>query len=322
MKNANSNSELPNPQPRQPSATSVEKRRKTPSTKTEQLPSPDILSRANFELVVRRIADDIAFGTDDSLFVGSGLEYAQSRPYEPGDPVRQIDWKLSARMPVAYVKQHETLKRVAIYLLVDTSSSMSVSSTPLSKHGLAVWVAAAIGLVGVRRLSPVSILSAGERDARARCDRSPSLSPDDLWRDLEPLRSHDVNEGTELGQRLNSLSARLKRRSLLFVFSDLHDPEALTELRQLGHQHDVVVVHLEDPAETGELRAGFFRGVEAESGQSFLASGRQRWRDGCTIARDLAGADVSYLKLVTNRPLLAPLREFLLTRATRLRGQR
>lgn len=295
---------------------------KTDADSPGSLPRPDILSRANFELVVRRIADDIAFGTDDSLFVGSGLEYAQSRPYEPGDPVRQIDWKLSARMPVAYVKQHETLKRVAMYLFVDTSASMSVSSTPLSKHNLAVWAAAAIGLVGVRRLSPVSLRSAGSRHESPNSDRSPSLSPEDLWRDLEPLRAHDVNENTELGDRLNALSAQLKRRSMLFVFSDLHDPDALSVLRQLGHQHDVVVLHLQDPAETGDLRAGFFHGTEAESGRSFLGSGKARWRDSCTIARDLAGADVSYLPLVTNQPILAPLRQFLLTRATRQRGQR
>ena len=75
------------------------------------------LLRNNFELLLRRVADDIGFGTDESIFVGSGLEYAQSRPYEPGDSVRQIDWKVTARMPVAYVKQHETLKRMSMYLL-------------------------------------------------------------------------------------------------------------------------------------------------------------------------------------------------------------
>ncbi|SRR6056297_87790 len=289
---------------------------------TETLPVPGILSRANFELVVRRIADDIAFGTDDSLFVGSGLEYAQSRPYEPGDPVRQIDWKVSARMPVAYIKQHETLKRIAMYLIVDTSASMSVASTRLRKHDLAIWAAAAIGLVGLRRLSPVSVLSAGTRHAPSHSDRTPSLSPDDLWRDLAPLRAHSGNEETELGDRLTALSARLSRRSLLVVLSDLHDPHALAVLRQLGHQHDVVMLHLQDPAETGELQAGYFRGSEAESGRAFLAHNRQRWRDECTLARDLAGADVSYLKLRTDRPVLSPLREFLLTRALQMRGQR
>lgn len=288
----------------------------------EQLPRPGILSRANFELVVRRIADDIAFGTDDSMFVGSGLEYAQSRPYEPGDSVRQIDWKLTARMPVAYVKQHETLKRIAMYLIVDTSASMSVSSQSISKHDMAIWAAAAIGLVGLRRLSPVSILSAGGRHASASSDRTPSLSPDDLWRDLEPLRKHDIDERTHLGERLTALTTRLVRRSLLVILSDLHDPDAMSALKRLGHQHDVVVIHVQDPAEIGDLRAGYFRGAEAESGRTFLGNGSQRWNDGCTIQQDLASADVSYLKLLTDCSPLSPLRQFLLTRAMRMRGQR
>lgn len=292
---------------------------KTDTQPTRSLPRPDILSRANFELLVRRIADDIAFGTDDSLFVGSGLEYAQSRPYEPGDSVRQIDWKLSARMPVAYVKQHETLKRVAMHFIVDTSASMSVSSTELSKHDLAVWAAAAIGLVGVRRLSPVSIKSGGTRHAQLNSDRAPSLSADDLWRDLEPLRAHDIDEGTELSDRLTAMSTQLTRRSMLFILSDLHDPDAISVLRQLGHQHDVVVLHLQDPAEVGPLRAGYFRGAEAESGRSFLGGGKTKRKAPSTLARDFAGADVSYLKLTTNQSILSPLRQFLLTRQ---RGQR
>ena len=48
-----------------------------------ELGPPDELSHGDFELVVRRLADDLAFGTDASRFVGSGLEYAQSRPYAP-----------------------------------------------------------------------------------------------------------------------------------------------------------------------------------------------------------------------------------------------
>ena len=47
---------------------------------------------------LRRLADDLAFGTDLSLFVGSGLEYAQSRPYAPGDPIKMMDWRLTARV--------------------------------------------------------------------------------------------------------------------------------------------------------------------------------------------------------------------------------
>lgn len=293
-----------------------------PSTQHHSLPAPETLSRNNFELLLRRIADDIAFGTDESLFVGSGLEYAQSRPYEPGDPVRQIDWKVSARMPVAYVKQHETLKRLAMYLLVDTSASMQVSSTDVSKHSLAVWIAGALGLVALRRLSPVSISSGGSRHHSLREESLPSLSPDDLWRNLEPMRTIDLDETTELTQRLDSLALKVRDRSVIVVLSDLFDSEVVTGLRKLGPRHDVIVFHLTDPAEEGNLQAGYFFGQESETGSQFLVRNKDRWSHHQDLERQLAGADVSYLRLCTDQPPVMPLRNFLLTRLAMMRGQR
>jgi len=269
------------------------------------------MSHADFEMVVRQLADDLAFGTDPSLFVGTGLEYAQSRPYEPGDPVKQIDWKVTARIGHAYLKQFETLKRMTLYLVVDTSASMSVSSTGLSKHELAVWIASAIGLVGLRRLSPVGIVGAGERRTRL----VPSLAAGDLWRALEPLRAHGTREKTLLGERLDALDPQLARRGVIIVVSDLHDPDAVQSLKRIGHRHDVIVLHLEDPAERGGLRAGFFRGGEAETGRTFVAGGRARWRRHRDVERKLAGAGVSYLHLSTDRPFLPSLRQFLANRA-------
>lgn len=275
---------------------------------------PDELSHADFELIVRRLADDLAFGTDASLFVGGGLEYAQSRPYEPGDPVRQLDWRISAKTGRAYVKQYETLKRIAMYLVIDTSSSMSVSSTRLTKHDLAIWIAAAVGLVGLRRLSPVGVVGAGERETRL----VPSLARGDLWQALEPLRSLAYAETTTLGERIRSLEPRVSRSSLMVVISDLHDPDSIPALRHASQRHDVIVLHLEDPAERGRLRAGFVRGVEAETGTTFLAAGRTRWRDDCQISRELARAGVSYLHLRTDMPFVPLLRHFLGSRgATR-----
>jgi uncharacterized protein (DUF58 family) len=268
-------------------------------------------------LVVRRLADDLAFGTDASLFTGSGLEYAQSRPYEPGDPVRQLDWRISAKVGRAYVKQYETLKRIAMYLIIDTSSSMTVSSTRLTKHDLAIWIGAAMGLVGLRRLSPVGVVGAGERETRL----VPSLARGDLWRSIEPLRQHAVAETTALGERIRSLEPRVNRSSLMVVISDLHDPEAIGAIRHAAQRHDVIVLHVEDPAEHGRLRAGFVRGIEAETGAVFLAGGRTRWLDERDISREMARAGVSYLHLRTDMPFVPMLRHFLASRGALGRGQ-
>src|SRR5688572_2593384 len=154
-------------------------------TAAPKLGPPDELAHGDFEMVVRRLADDLAFGTDLSLFVGSGLEYAQSRPYAPGDAIKMMDWRITARTGKPFVKEYETLKRTCIYLVLDTSASMAVSSTDLTKHDMGVWIAAAVGLVGQRRLSPVAVVGGGERETQLL----PSLLRSDLWQALEPMRT-------------------------------------------------------------------------------------------------------------------------------------
>lgn len=296
---------------------STNQSRGTSGSGDHQLRPPDELAHMDFEMVVLRLADDLAFGTDTSLFVGSGLEYAQSRPYEPGDPVRQMDWRISARLGKAYIKQYETLKRIAMYILIDTSSSMSVSSTRLTKHDMAIWIGSALGIVGQKRMSPVGIVGAGERETRLEL----SLARGDLWRAIEPLRMHAVGEKTSVGERLRSLEPRMNRSSLVIVISDLHDPEAASALRHAAQRHDVIALHLEDPAERGHLRAGFVRGIEAETGTTFTAGGRTRWREETEISRDLAGAGIGYLHLATDCAFVPVLRHFLASRGGHTRGR-
>jgi hypothetical protein len=162
------------------------------------LPAPESLARGDFDIVIRRLADDLAFGSDTSRLVGSGLEYASSRPYIPGDSERLLNWRLTARTGRAFVREYEALKRTSAYLVVDTSASMAVSSAARTKHDLAVWIASALGLVAQRRMSPVAVVGAGERSVPLAA----SLSRNDLWNALEPLRAHDFAEGTSLGERL------------------------------------------------------------------------------------------------------------------------
>mgnify|MGYP000959255252 CR=1 FL=1 len=278
---------------------------------------PDELARGDFEMVVRRLADDLAFGADNSLFVGGGLEYAGSRPYQPGDPVRMLNWRLTARTGIPFVKEYEALKRTNCYIVVDTSASMAVSSQPLSKHDLAVWIAAAVGLIGQRRMSPVAIVGAGRRETRIE----PSLSRGDLWRAMEPLRTGDLGEPTMLGERLRRLVARVDRSSVFVVVSDLHDPEAVPALKHAAQGHDCMTLHLQDPAETGRLGAGFFRGQESETGVAFTGHSGTRWSAADSIKRELIRCGVDYLRLRTDFSIIPALRHFLASRGGLMRGR-
>jgi uncharacterized protein (DUF58 family) len=274
---------------------------------TTILRPPDELARGDFEMVVRRLADDLAFGMDLSRFIGSGLEYAQSRPYSPGDPIKMMDWKITARLGKPFVKEYDTPKRTNVFIIVDTSASMGISSAMITKHDLAVWIASAIGLIAQRRMSPVGVIGGGERETRL----NPSLNRGDLWQALDPLRASNLSEGTRLSDRLADLDLRAKRSSVFIVISDLHDPDAIPAIRHASQKHDCVAIHLMDPAERGRLRAGFFRGQEAESGRSFVAHSNSAWGREGEVAADFARCGTSYLRLQTDQPFIAPLRHFL-----------
>ena len=274
---------------------------------TTILRPPDELARGDFEMVVRRLADDLAFGMDLSRFIGSGLEYAQSRPYSPGDPIKMMDWKITARLGKPFVKEYDTPKRTNVFIIVDTSASMGISSAMITKHDLAVWIASAIGLIAQRRMSPVGVIGGGERETRL----NPSLNRADLWQSLDPLRASNLSEGTRLSDRLADLDLRAKRSSVFIVISDLHDPDAIPAIRHASQKHDCVAIHLMDPAERGRLRAGFFRGQEAESGRLFVAHSNSAWGREGEVAADFARCGTSYLRLQTDQPFIAPLRHFL-----------
>lgn len=274
---------------------------------TALLPPPDELASGDFEMVVRRLADDLAFGVDHSRFVGSGIEYAQSRPYEQGDPIKSMDWRITARLSKPYVKEYDTPKRTGVYILIDTSGSMGIASTPLTKHDLAIWVGSALGLIAQRRMSPVGIVGAGERQTQL----NPSLNRSELWRALDPLRTSGRTEQTRIAERLRDLEHRARRSSVIVVISDLHDPDALPAIRHAAQKHDCMAIHLVDPAERGGLKAGFYRGSEAETGRTFVAHGGSAWESQGRVSAELAQCGVSYLRLQTDLPFIGPLRHFL-----------
>jgi uncharacterized protein (DUF58 family) len=284
--------------------------------RTVEIPHDPVDAR-QFELAVKHLADSLAFGPDDSIYHGSGLEYAQSRIYLPGDSVKLIDWRVSARTGKYYIKEYQEPRQIPLYVLLDTSASMCVSSLRLSKYAWAVRIAAGVAMAVQSRLTPVGLIACGERRLRI----SPSLARNEVMQWAHRLRKHGYLEGTLLGRRIRELLPMLKRRSSLLVLSDLHDPDAISALRLAVQEHQCVVLHLRDPAEMGVRGAGLFRAREAESGRSFFASGLQRWLADRDVKTQLTRHGVDYLLLETNRPILAPLRAFLKARGRTTSGR-
>lgn len=274
------------------------------------------LDARQFELAVKRLADSLSYGSDRSPFVGSGIEYAQSRPYQPGDSVRSIDWRLTARTGKHFVKEYESPKQTPVLLLVDTSASMTVSSVKRTKYELAVQLAGGLALASLDRVSPVGVLGVGGRPLRV----APSLSREQVYQWLHLLRRYRTDEPTTLGRRMAELSASLHEHALVIVLSDLHDPSAVPAISQLAERHDVVVIQLQDPAEVGLRGVGILRAREAETGRLVVGPARGVCVDGEEAARSLKRRGVDHVVLRTDGPFVHLLRHFLDARGSIRRG--
>lgn len=273
---------------------------------TTSLPHDPVDAR-QFEITVKMLANSLNFGQEESVFHGGGLEYVQSRPYVAGDPVKFIDWIVSARVGKLFVKEYQEPKQMPLYLLVDTSASMCVSSQPLSKYAWAVRIATGIALAAQARMTPVGLLGCGARELHVR----PSLSRNLVMEWSHRLRKHDFQEQTSLAQRAREVAPWLRRRTTVAVLSDLHDPGAFAALQVIGQRHDCLVLHLQDPAELQLKGAGLFRGSEAETGRAFVGHGRNRWIDCSAWKSELTRCGIDYLHLRTDEPILGRLRHFL-----------
>ena len=234
------------------------------------LPVPEALAAEQFAMVLRRMADDLTYGIDPSRFFGAGTDYAQSRLYQRGDAVRSIDWRVTARSGKVHVKDFDSTKRSGVVLVVDTSASMAVSSEPLSKHDVAIWIAGTLAMVGLKRRSPVSVFAGGNR---VGLPPIPSLSRGKVWAQIDALRQpaegERGGEGTVIIERLKRIEATLHNVSSICVISDLHEEGVAHQLKRLAQRHDVTAIQLQDPIETRPIRAGLMmaRGAEHDDGE-------------------------------------------------------
>ncbi|MEZ6019669.1 MAG: hypothetical protein R3F17_06055 [Planctomycetota bacterium] len=216
------------------------------------------------------------------------------------------------------MKEFEAPKRLPAWILLDTSASMTVSSTPRSKYELATFVAGGLALACLDRVSPVGLLGTGDRDIRIR----PSLAKNQVMQWMIRLRRYRFDEGTTLARKVTELHSSLHSRALVIVLSDLHDRDGVAALKLMGQVHDVVAIQLQDPAEAGLPGAGFLRAQEAEGGADFVTSGRREWIDPLAVQGAMRRAGIDHLLLRTDRPVAQQVRHFFAGRGLVPRGAR
>ncbi|MBD3236472.1 MAG: DUF58 domain-containing protein [Candidatus Eisenbacteria bacterium] len=212
------------------------------------------------DLIARLVVEGFITGLHKSPYHGFSVEFAEHRPYMPGDEIRAVDWKVYGRTDRYFIKEFEEETNLRGYLLLDTSSSMAYRSSErlLSKLRYAVHLAAALSYLMIQQQDAVGLLLFDEQIRRFVPARSVPAHLRVLLGELARAAadpggdSAETRRRTEIGRSLHYLADRITRRGLVVLISDLMDrPEnVMAGLKHFRHrQHEVVVLHLLDPAE-------------------------------------------------------------------------
>ena len=277
-------------------------------------------------ILTNRLIDDQLAGDYHSTFKGQGVEFDEVRPYEAGDGVRTIDWNVTARTGVPYIKRYSEERELTILFLVDVSGSQGYGSSGRSKMELAAEVTALLALTAIRNQDKIGLVLFSDRIVKYIPPRKGRDSVMRLVREV--LAAEDGAEGgTDIEGALRFLNGVQKRKAVVFVVSDFLEASSAYErlLRATARHHDVVCVPVSDPAE-GELPdVGLVELEDPETGELVLvdtSSAAVRGGFAARAARDREELRTFFLKtgidtldVRTDRPYVNEVRALFKRRA-------
>jgi uncharacterized protein (DUF58 family) len=131
----------------------------------KELLKPEILNSLNgMELIARILVEGFMSGSNKSQTVGIGQEFSQYRNYEPGDDIRQLDWKVYARSERYFIKQADIETNITVRFLIDASRSMLYSENKLSKLQYAKVLTAALAYLARKQSDTFGLLTVNDKE--------------------------------------------------------------------------------------------------------------------------------------------------------------
>ena len=247
----------------------------------------DLMAKVGkIRILTNRLIDDELAGDYHSTFKGQGVEFDEVRPYIVGDDVRSIDWNVTARTGMPYIKRFSEERELTVLFMVDVSGSQSYGSVRRSKAELAAEVTALLALTAIRNQDKIGLILFSDRIVKYIPPRKGRDSVMRLVREV--LAAEDEAEGgTDVEGALKFLNGVQKRRAVVFLVSDFmvnRTGRSLTPgtdsferlLRTTARRHDVVCVPVTDPAERELPDVGLVEMEDPETGGLVLVDTSSR----------------------------------------------
>ncbi len=213
----------------------------------------------NLELLARQVVEGFISGMHKSPFHGFSAEFAEHKIYNNGESTKHIDWKLYAKTDKLFTKRYEEETNLRCHLIIDNSSSMHYPEMPrldrnnLNKAGFSVLAAASIMQILKKQRDAIGLSVYSDTYEYYAPEKGSERHHHMLLNELERVVTEPTKKTTtDSFTFLHQIAQKLKRRSLVFLFTDMfqEDKEEKELFEALKHlkfnKHEVVLFHVID----------------------------------------------------------------------------
>lgn len=221
------------------------------------------------EIKTKRLARGLVSGNYRSVFKGTGIEFSDVREYSPGDDIRYIDWNVTARLGIPFIKEFIEERDLNIYIAFDISGSNNFGFEK-TKRSLGLEIAASLMFSALRNNDNIGLcLFSDDMELFIK----PAKGRKHVLRLLKEMASRQPRSPkTDINKSLIHLGKIIKRQGLIFVFSDFISSNFEKPLKFLKKRHDLILVKLTDIRENDLPDIGFIFIEDPETGEQLVVN--------------------------------------------------
>ena len=290
------------------------------------IPSKIFEKVKRIEIRTRGLVNNLFGGEYHSIFKGRGIAFSEVREYHPGDPIRLIDWNVTARIGAPYIKVFEEERELTVYLVVDISASGKFGSFQQLKQELGAEIAAVLGFSAIKNNDKVGLILFSENVEKFIVPKKGKTHVMRVIREL--LYFKPKYKGTVFKNTLDFISRVAKRKSVIFIISDFIDDGYWKSLKTLNKKHDILGIRLIDPLEIDFPNIGLAKIEDQETQKAFWidtssANLRKKMKENIEIElknfeRKSKKNGLDIINIFTDKDFVEPLLKFFKMREKRV----
>jgi len=291
------------------------------------LPSEVIKKIKKIHIKSGRVVNAMMAGNYRSVFRGSGIEFEETREYYPGDDVRSIDWKVSARMGRPFIKLYREERELILMLVVDMSASGLFGTGENVKKDAIIEIAAILAFNAIKNNDKVGAILFTDHVEKYI---PPQKGSAHIWRVIREIFTFSPKgTGTDIREAMAYQGRVCRKKTISFLISDFMTLDYMKSLKIASKKHELIGVMVSDPGEFALPPGGLVSARDLETGKTAIWDAshpgtrnafEQMMKSQCDDALEkLKRADIDCLRIDSSMSPADALAKFFQRRAQRIR---